>query len=374
LGIRQVGKSTLLRDRMKIPHYLTFDEQDVKAEAKMSPKAFLARCDGIPTVLDEVQKVPEIFDSLKALVDRKKIPGRWFLSGSVAFSGRIGIRESLTGRIGLLHLFPMSLAEIKQREFAGSQEGPFLQYDRPSSRGSKPRFSVEELTSQMNLGGLPVPAFLRDHRVRSHYWDNWLDTTLSRDAQKSYGTGFDPEYCMALVRMLARALPEGEYPSLDFVTGDKRKAKKYIQALQDIFFLRRFTVHEEGVGKDHWIFGDSGLAFHLAPQKSGPGTLLSLARHMVLNEIFCFNEYQGHSLSNLYFKSARGSVIDLVWDNIPVRIIAEGGASSSLGYYERAMNGAMKTLKAPRGILVAPTNLISIPKKGIAVVPWSYWS
>jgi hypothetical protein len=108
-----------------------------------------------------------------------------------------------------------------------------------------------------------VPAFLRDSKVRLKYWDNWIETTQLRDTQKAYGKGFDPEYCQSLIRMLAKALPEGEYPSLAYVSGDKRKAKRYIAALESIFFLRRFTVHEAGTGNDHWIFGDSGLAYAL---------------------------------------------------------------------------------------------------------------
>lgn len=369
LGLRQVGKSTLLRDRLKLSNYFTFDDQDIKEEAEISPKAFLARCDGMPTVLDEVQKVPRIFDSLKALVDRKKIPGRWFLSGSVAFSNKVGIRESLTGRIGLLHLYPMCLAELAGQEFLGHSRKEVISQIRSA------RFTVEALSSQINLGGLPVPAFLRDDQVRQQYWDNWLDTTLNRDAQRAYGKGFDPEYCFSLVRMLAKSLPEGEYPSLHFVNGDKRKAKRYILALQDIFFLRRLTVHESGVGTDHWTFGDSGLAHHLAPQKNGAGALLSMARHFILNEIFCFNEYQGLRLPLRYFKSKRGAVIDLVWGDIPIRIIPESVSSESMGYYERALKGAMKTLASERGILVAPTNQIYLPKqKGIGIVPWTYWS
>lgn len=270
---------------MKLSNYFTFDDQDIKEEAETSPKAFLARCDSMPTVLDEVQKAPKIFDSLKALVDRKKIPSCWFLSSSVAFSNKIGIRESLTGRIGLLHLYPMSLAELSGQEFLAQARKEVI------SQIKSARFTVEELSSQINLGGLPVPAFLRDDHVRCQYWDNWLDTTLNRDAQKAYGKGFDPEYCCSLVRMLAKALSEGEYPSLQFVNGDKRKAKRYILALQDV--LRRLTVHEGGVGTDHWKFGDSGLAHHLAPQKNGTGVLLSLARHFIFNDICCFNEYQG---------------------------------------------------------------------------------
>lgn len=369
LGLRQVGKSTLLRDQMKIAQYLTLDDEDVRMEAEKSSKTFISRFAGIPTVIDEVQKVPNIFDAIKSNVDRKRIPGRWFLSGSVAFSGKIGIRESLTGRIGLLHLFPMCLAELYKKGI--------INFDSPQIiHKNKSRFDIETFSNQMHLGGLPIPAFIRDEKVRSQYWQNWLETTIVRDAQKSYGKNFDPDYCMSIIRMLAKALPEGEYPSLKFIKGDKRKALRYINALQEIFFLRKFSVHEEGVGTDHWIFGDSGLASYLSPEKHGAGVLLSIARHAVFNEIFCYNEYLGHPVPRIYYKSARGSVVDLVWNNIPIRIIAEvpGGSRANLNYFERSLQGAMKALRSKQGILVTPSQIIDLKKSGISVVPWTYWS
>lgn len=372
LGMRQVGKSTLLRDRMKIPRYLTLDDDDVRMEADASSKVFISGLKGIPTVIDEVQKSPRLFDAIKSSVDRKRIPGQWFLSGSVAFSSKIGIRESLTGRIGLLHLYPMSLAEIHQRDLIELDSKPIPLVD--GKINNSLRFRIEDASAQMQLGGLPVPAFIRNDTVREQYWKNWLETTIVRDAQKAYGKNFDPDYCTALIGMLAKALPEGEYPSLRFVRGDKRKAKRYIRALQEIFLLRRFTVHEDGKGNDHWIFGDSGLACFLSPEKRGPGVAQSLAQHFVLNEIFCLNEYWGKAIQRIYFKSARGSVLDLVWDGVPIRIIAETVASQSLGYYERALSGAMKALGSNQGILVAPTQTIDIKNKGISLVPWTYWS
>ncbi|MCM2324486.1 MAG: AAA family ATPase [Oligoflexia bacterium] len=368
LGLRQVGKSTLLRDRLGIGNYLTLDDDDLRSEANASPGTFLGPHAGSPTVIDEVQKAPALFDAIKANVDRRKIPGQWYLSGSVAFSQKIGIRESLTGRIGLLHLFPMTIAEVNQLS------PPRYRDERDQFHGRALRVRSEEVAAQMKAGGLPVPAFVRDPKVRTEYWNNWLDTTIARDAAKAYGRGFDMEYCSALLRMLARALPDGEYPSLAYVIGDKRKAKRYLEALESIFLLRRMTVHELGAGNDHWLFGDSGLAFHLSPEKQGLNVSLSIARHYLLNEIFCLNEYSGHPLPKLYYKSARGSVIDLVWNGIPLKIINESIAPSQMGYHKRAVEGAMGTLGAKRGILLAPVNQAHLPKKGVCLLPWGFWS
>ncbi len=368
LGMRQVGKSTLLRDRIGIKNYLSFDDEEMRAEALAAPRVFLSRHQGSPTVLDEVQKAPLLFDSIKSLVDRKKIPGQWFLTGSVAFSQKIGVRESLTGRIGLLHLYPMCFGEIHQQsQKTIKNESHFLS---PST----PRFKFEDLSVQMRSGGLPVPAFIRDENMCKEYWNNWLDTTIVRDAARAYGKGFDPDYCFSLIQMLAKALPNADYPSLSYVRGDKRKAKRYIQALENIFFLRRFTVQEPGVGNDHWMFGDSGLAFHLSPIKTGPEVSLSIARHYLLNEIFCFNEYQRFVMRKNYYKSIHGPVIDLVWQNIPIKIMSETIAPSQMEYHARSLTGAMKALGVKRAVLLAPVNTVHLPKQGVCLLPWSYWS
>jgi len=367
VGLRQVGKSTLLRDRLKIKNYLTLDDDDTRLEAQASPGTFLARNEYQPTAIDEVQKVPQLFDSIKADVDRKRRPGKWYLSGSVAFSEKIGIRESLTGRIGLLHLYPMTLAEIEGKEMLRLGKTPFVQ-------GAKCRFHSRDISKQMTLGGLPIPAFLRDESVSEQYWRSWVETSIFRDAGKAFGRGFDPERCSSLIRQLSRALEDGEYPSLTYVTDNKRVAKKYIRALESIFFLRRFIVHEKGTGNDHWIFGDSGLAYYVATKKHGEGLMLSIARHFVLNELLSLYEYHGKPFPHCYFKSPRGAIIDIVIDNIPMRIIHETVSPSKIGWYERALKGAMRTLSTSKAILIAPVDYVHIPKKGVCIVPWSYWS
>ncbi len=369
LGLRQVGKSTLLRDRLHIENYLTLDDDDTRVEAETSSKTFIARNELHPTVIDEVQKVPKLFDAIKSHVDKKKRPGQWYLSGSVSFSNKIGIRESLTGRIGIMHLYPMTLSELRSYDLKIIEKRDFILWN-------SIRFKTEDIAQQMQLGGLPVPAFIRDEEMRIQYWKSWVDTTLLRDTQKAYGRNFNPDICMSIVRMLSRALLDGEYPSLDYVKKDKRIAKKYIQALESIFFLRRISIHEYGTGKDYWIFGDSGLAYYLSNQTRGSNITLSLARHFILNEIFSLYEYNGQNLPHLYFKSQRGSIIDLVLGNMPIKIINETVSPTKIGWHERPILGAMKKLNSPIGLIVAPVDYIHLPpkNKGIGIVPWSFWS
>lgn len=79
-------------------------------------KIFLAKR-SFPVLIDEDQKVLKIFDACKARIDRKRIPGQFFLTGSTQFSERIGIRESLTGRIGMTHFYPLTLSEANEQQF-----------------------------------------------------------------------------------------------------------------------------------------------------------------------------------------------------------------------------------------------------------------
>jgi len=77
-------------------------------------------------MIDEVQKAPNLFDAIKLRVDKKRIPGSYFLTGSSSFSSKIGIHESLTGRIAISHLHPLSLAELHAAPFRQLKKSQIL--------------------------------------------------------------------------------------------------------------------------------------------------------------------------------------------------------------------------------------------------------
>lgn len=152
VGLRQSGKTTLLRGQLSVPNSTTLDDVDELRAAQSSPKIDLAR-QQLSTVIDEVQKAPRLFDAIKLLVDCKRMPGPFYITGSDEFSSRIGIRESLTGRISVCQLFPKTLAEAKQK--------PILKGVPKYSTTHKPRFSWAELLQHVEKGGMPVPTSLR---------------------------------------------------------------------------------------------------------------------------------------------------------------------------------------------------------------------
>jgi len=86
---------------------------------------------------------------------------------------------------------------------------------------------------------------------------------------------------------------------------------------------------------------------------------LTLTRIFVLNEIFANSHYAAQALRWVYFKSRKGSPIDLVWSDIPIKIIT---STRQTGWEERAVEGARRAIKGKAGLLVGPTDHVTFPK------------
>jgi len=108
-GARQTGKTTLVQSVAKErrgAQYLTLDDAAVLSAAAADPAGFIAGLEGM-AVIDEAQKVPELFPAIKLAVDRDRRPGRFLLTGSAHVLLLPRISESLAGRIEILTLWPL---------------------------------------------------------------------------------------------------------------------------------------------------------------------------------------------------------------------------------------------------------------------------
>ncbi len=109
-GPRQAGKTTLARGFFPEKPYASLENPDTRWQAESDPRSFLGRFpDG--AILDEVQRLPELFSYLQQLVDENQTPGRFVLTGSQQFGLRSKISQSLAGRVGLVHLLPFTVGE-----------------------------------------------------------------------------------------------------------------------------------------------------------------------------------------------------------------------------------------------------------------------
>ena len=146
-GPRQCGKSTLAQTVSGYA-YTTFDDAVQLAAAQTDPVGFVADLPN-KVVLDEVQRVPELFASLKAVVDRDRRPGRFILTGSANVLLAPKLSDSLAGRLELLRLYPLAQCEV-----AGVRSG-FI--EALFSRGFKPKLYGRmggELAERIVTGGV----------------------------------------------------------------------------------------------------------------------------------------------------------------------------------------------------------------------------
>jgi hypothetical protein len=111
LGPRQAGKTTLAR-RFVLPHsgnYLDLEDPVVLAQM-LAPMTLLGSLRGL-VVIDEVQRVPELFPVLRVLLDRADTPARFLLLGSASPQLLRQGSESLAGRLAIIELGGLTLQE-----------------------------------------------------------------------------------------------------------------------------------------------------------------------------------------------------------------------------------------------------------------------
>ncbi len=95
--------------------YVSLENLDTRLQAQTDPRAFLQQYkDG--AIFDEVQHTPELLSYLQGVVDESPEKGRYVLTGSQNFALNAHITQSLSGRIGITTLLPLSLAELASEE------------------------------------------------------------------------------------------------------------------------------------------------------------------------------------------------------------------------------------------------------------------
>lgn len=119
LGPRQSGKTTLVKNVFSKHKFLSLDDEVNQTFAMEDPEGFLLSHENEHgLILDEFQYAPKLTTYIKLEVDKKKRPGYFILTGSQNFLVNKSITESLAGRVGILHLFPLSNEELIENKIA----------------------------------------------------------------------------------------------------------------------------------------------------------------------------------------------------------------------------------------------------------------
>lgn len=110
-GPRQSGKTTLLRNLFPDYRYVSLEDPFQRNFALEDPRNFLKEYDH-KVILDEVQRVPDLFSYLQTKTDLDQVMGQYILSGSQNFLLLEKITQSLAGRVALFTLLPFSRSEL----------------------------------------------------------------------------------------------------------------------------------------------------------------------------------------------------------------------------------------------------------------------
>ena len=123
-GARQTGKSTMIRNLFPEYEYVTLDKSKERILASDDPELFL-ETHGTPLIIDEIQKVPELMESIKIRIDEAKLkrvqqgqaaPLMYILTGSNTHEIREKASETLAGRTAILEVHSLSECEKRKKE------------------------------------------------------------------------------------------------------------------------------------------------------------------------------------------------------------------------------------------------------------------
>lgn len=326
-GPRQSGKSTLARAIAgKAATYLSLDEaMNLKAAAE-DPTGFVRRTRGL-TVIDEIQRVPELMLAIKLAVDEDPTPGRFLITGSADFRTLSAIQDSLAGRIQVFELLPLSRDEICGRRssfiadvFAGKvSEGGALE--------------PQELQRIVAMGGFPE-AIARTNRARRLDWfEAYADALIEQDVADIFK--LDRRRDMPrLVELLACHC--GEMVNLTQLGAqlgmDRKTVDRHVGVLEQMFLVRRvrpwFRNELNRLAKAPKLhFLDAGLAAamrKLDPEGLGSDrvSLGPIVETFVFAELSKQASWSEERVSIHHYRDHDGGEIDFILENWGRKVVA----------------------------------------------------
>lgn len=314
-GPRQSGKTTLSRMAFPDLPYASLENPAQRELAQEDPLAFLARFrDG--GIIDEVQRVPQIFSYLQGLVDEDPRPGRLFLlTGSQNLALVNAVTQSLAGRTTLTELLPLSLEEV--RRFP----------DPP-----------DDLDTLLWQGGYPR---IYERSLPAHEWlADYTATYVERDVRQLVNVG-DLLVFQTFLRLCASRT--GQILNLASLASDcgisHPTARSWLSVLEASYIVFRLPPYFANLGKrlikaPKLYFYDTGLASSLLnienPRQLETHPLRgALFETWVVAEIAKAHLHRGRRPRLSFYRDRSGLEIDLVVEKGTELVLVEAKAAQT---------------------------------------------
>ena len=316
-GPRQAGKTTLaMRFQDSNRKYLTFDDEDTLAFAKKDPIGFVRELDTV--ILDEIQRVPELFLTIKRSVDTDRRYGRFLITGSANVLDMPAMGDSLVGRMQRVELLPLARVEILGNSptflknlFSGN-------FDLDLSH----LVTGSDLIHLVFAGGFPE-IINKNEEERNNWSDSYIDFTTNRDVNEIdvfARLAEVPDFTELLASYSGQLLNYKEFASC--IDQDKKTAKQYIKLLERLYLvkmLRPFHINIRNqlakIPKVHFL--DTGLLAsvgglnfdQLQKNRSKFGPLLET---FVYTEILKLTTFSPMRLKLYHFRNKDNYEVDVV--------------------------------------------------------------
>jgi len=357
VGPRQSGKTTLVRSIFNDKPYANLENPDLRLYAIEDPRGFLSNYpDG--AVLDEVQRVPELFSYLQQILDEAATNGMFILTGSNNFLLQEHISQSLAGRVGYLNLLPLTLNEINDRQSNSNQ--------------------------LIFKGGYPA---LYNERIDPTKWySNYIRTYIERDVRMIKNIT-DLVTFERFLRLCAGRIGQLlNMSSLAVETGvDVKTISAWISVLETSFVLFRLQPYHVNFNRrvvkmPKLYFYDTGLAIALLGIENPVQIELHPFRGSLFENMFIVNvlktRYNAGKANNIYFwRDSLGNEIDLLIQSgdrlIPVEI--KSGQTVTNDYFKGILFWN-KITKTEGGCVVYGGEMMQNRSNGIKVIPFRDFS
>lgn len=267
-GARQVGKSTMLKHLATGQNriYVSMDNARDRELAQADPKLFFQTYKP-PVLIDEAQKAPELFETIKIICDNTEERGLFWLTGSQSKKLLKQAGDSLAGRVCILKLYSLSQRELLHIFPAEPLDFSFASLKKRSRLF--PENNILSVFSYIWHGGMPEMVSL-DNEQASEYWNSYIDTYLMRDAVDDNGiadvVGFR-KFLRACAAFSGQLLNYSDLATAADVSGVT--AKEWVKVLQSmgiIFLLEPYYNNElkRLVKTPKLYFCDTGLCAFLS--------------------------------------------------------------------------------------------------------------
>lgn len=361
-GPRQSGKTTLAKMTFPDKKYVSLDDKELRSLAASNPKDFLeAFPDGV--IIDEAQKVPEIFDAVKLFVDSKKYePGKYILTGSSQFKLKENMTDSLAGRAAFLQLLPFSLGELKETNLV-----PQNPYDLIFKGFYPPLYDSEK------------------HFIPDDWFESYIDTYLDLDV-KEHITAVNISTFKKFIQICA--LYSGQLLSMESISKNlgvsSPTIKQWLSILESSFIIHFLEPDLNNLGRSivktpKLYFTDTGLLCHLLRINSKEELLLSPHKGAVV-ETFAVSELLksrfniGKKPELSFFRDSKGFEVDTIADwkhTWAIEIKSNSDTEQKLSANTRKYVSLRKDTKCQGAVFYLGDITCTI--NGIKYVSWHDW-